>query len=546
MAKIIHPCPVCSKPTEFASEAEIFPGTILRQYKCGHSELVDALLATEKDSLDIVSLDGKRLFPFQLEGARFLEKANGRALIADEMGLGKTIQFIAWVVAHPEVRPFACFVKSSLRAQWTKECIRWGDLSVQLIDSTACFFLKGMDGYIISVDSAWRIGTKLVPAKFNPRKKVREPIPGETLPEKLQQLGVKTICIDECQTVKNTDTNRTRAVQDCARQMTYAIGLSGTPILNHAGEFAPILNIIVPDKVPVRDRWIDQWCSVYFDGYSTRIGGVKDPKRFKEWSKDFIIRRERKDVLPDLPRIFRQFTYHDLGEAVEAEYEKTVKEFQDYYSNGDRGSLQFESNVIAFLSRMRHLTGQAKVDPVCEFVENFILETDRKLTIFVHHKDVGEMLKLKLEKMGQEWKAEFGKGVLQFKAGMEPRQVDELLEKFKGPNYRIMIASTLAAGEGLNLQFCSDCILMERQWNPGKEEQAESRFPRPGSTADKINATYPTAVGTVDEFFAELVEKKRQNVASIHGENGQKWDESSLIKELAQIIAEKGGRKWGW
>ena len=53
------------------------------------------------------------------------------------------------------------------------------------------------------------------------------------------------------------------------------------------------------------------------------------------------------------------------------------------------------------------------------------------------------------------------------------------------------------------------------------------------------------AVGTIDEYFAELVEKKREYVdASLNGGEAQPWDTSSLMMELASIIAEKGKRKW--
>jgi SNF2 family DNA or RNA helicase len=121
----------------------------------------------------------------------------------------------------------------------------------------------------------------------------------------------------------------------------------------------------------------------------------------------------------------------------------------------------------------------------------------------------------------------------------------ETVAKFWRDEFRVMVASTLAAGEGLNLQCCSDCIMMERQWNPPKEEQAESRFIRIGQLANKITATYFIAVATVDEFFADLVEQKRSIFGSTIDGIESKWNESDLLKELAEILAQKGGKKWG-
>jgi SNF2 family DNA or RNA helicase len=119
-----------------------------------------------------------------------------------------------------------------------------------------------------------------------------------------------------------------------------------------------------------------------------------------------------------------------------------------------------------------------------------------------------------------------------------------MVEEFKKPENRLMIASTLVAAEGLNMQFVSDCMMMERQWNPSKEEQAEGRFPRPGSMASKINAVYLIAAGTVDDFLTTLVEQKRRNVAQTLGDAEISWDEGSLVMELARVLQEKGLAKW--
>lgn len=549
MAKVVHKCPTCGKPVMLKGEMSV-GNLFIRSYECGHAETVMGVSAAQEDTLNITSLDGKKPFKYQLEGGRFLEAANGRALIADEMGLGKTIQAGMFLVAHPECRPAYIFCKAGLRVQWGKELVRWGDLIFQVVEEgSSAFLLPGFDGYIISLDSAWRIGTKPVTTKEDGKKKTEYvPIPGKTLPDLAKKLEIKSVVIDECQLIKNGDSKRTKAIQDVCRDMEHIIGLSGTPIKNNAAEYFPILNILRPDKFPNRNNFLYQWCDTYFDGYKSKTGGLKDPQRFLNYTKDFIIRRTRAEVLPDLPLIFRQFQFCELGDMVEDMYKETFKEFQDMYlaGPGSATAFEFQSNILAYLSKMRHLAGLAKIDPICEFVEQFILTTDRKLAIFIHHKDVGETLQFKLTQMAKEFQAEWGKGILQMTSAMDSYQRDEIITKFKSPDYRVAIFSTLAAGEGLNMQFCSDCIIGERQWNPANEEQAEARFPRPGQTADKINANYFVAVGTVDEFFSELVEQKREIVNSaLNGQAGS-WNETSLVKELAQVLAEKGGKKWGW
>jgi SNF2 family DNA or RNA helicase len=117
-----------------------------------------------------------------------------------------------------------------------------------------------------------------------------------------------------------------------------------------------------------------------------------------------------------------------------------------------------------------------------------------------------------------------------------------------------MIASTLSGGEGLNMQFMNDCIVLERQWNASNEEQAEGRFSRiwnnawgPKPDFGIVNANYLVAVGTIDEFLAELVEKKRLMFAeTMSGESSkERWSQTELFQELADILRSKGGKRFG-
>ena len=48
---------------------------------------------------------------------------------------------------------------------------------------------------------------------------------------------------------------------------------------------------------------------------------------------------------------------------------------------------------------MRHILGLAKIPATLEFVDDFVEETDRKLVIFVHHIDVGQILYDKLSEL---------------------------------------------------------------------------------------------------------------------------------------------------
>jgi len=120
-----------------------------------------------------------------------------------------------------------------------------------------------------------------------------------------------------------------------------------------------------------------------------------------------------------------------------------------------------------------------------------------------------------------------------------------VLDEFKAnPKRPVLIASLLAAGEGLNLQFCSDSVLVERFWNHSKEEQAVvGRFHRIGQVANSVDANYILALGTVDEYMTQIVARKHLIVEEANSGIPQNFDEMSMVMELAEEISRQRDNK---
>jgi len=340
----------------------------------------------------------------------------------------------------------------------------------------------------------------------------------------------------------------------------YILATSGTPIKNSAKEYFPILNILRPELFPGETRFVYEWVETYSKrSGAVSYGGIRRD-RLDEWknlTKEFIFRSTRAEVMPDLPKILRQFRFHDLSTDVMRAYQETLKKFQVEMAGEDVGSMSLSKwgNILAYMNRMRQIVGMSKVEPCIDYVEEFLLESSfgdtvsldemkspKKITIFVHHQGVGNILEVRLNNILKEGGYN---PILRLSSDLNSDTRQHVVDSFKNdPKNRIMIASTLASGEGLNLQFCSDCIMLERQWNPANEEQAEGRFSRIGSVAGSVNAIYFVAIGTIDEFFSELVEKKRGYMAQTLDGVESKWEESSLMKELAMELFSKGKGKW--
>lgn len=518
-------CPKCSKVAVEKSRLVIGDSTLIT-LQCGHLMTATAIAKSENEVYEsIVSADGYKLRDYQINGVKFLEQSEARAIIADEQGLGKTIQVLSLLRLHTELLPAVIVCPTTVKRQWFFEVIRWcgqnETFTTQVINRTDEIALPGFGVYIVTYDVLKKFTDMFALCDYHP---------------------IKTLFLDECQRIKNHLSDRAIAVQRFVKHfdIQHIVPMSGTPIKNNAGEYFTVLNLVAPYRFHSWQRFVNEYCDTYDGGWGTKVGGIADIDYFKENTSDLIIRRTKSEVLKDLPPLDRKFFHVDLDRRYNKAYAKALDELDEVLYAEDVGEFERSSNILAVMSRLRHITGLSKVDDCVNFVAEFLLSNDRKIVVFVHHQDVATLIHDKISALSKDG------GFLEplnMHSGLNGDARAELVERFKLPGYRVMIASTLAAGEGLNLQFCSDAIMLERQWNPANEEQGEGRFHRFGQQ-NNVSVTYMLASGTIDEYFTELVEIKRGYVAGALDGKEIQWNEQSLVKELAQILVSRGREKW--
>lgn len=500
----------------------------------------DESCAHEWNKTVCVKCGGKKPFQFQLDGMKFAEAAitGGKGcIIMDEMGLGKTVQAIGTLKFHPELWPVLFIVKSGLKHQWWSEIVRICGLShyCQVIESSKDYLIPNLKGYIVGFDM-------LVPKTKKSRKTGKISTSGFDI-SKFAERGIKTVVIDECQHIKNPDSTRTLMVRNiCRDQNIKVIGLSGTPWKNRGSEFFTILNMVAPQLFNSFQGFKDKWVSTYYDGQYTKEGGIRKPQEFKEYISGIAIRRQRIEVMKELPLINRVKLHIAMDQMAAEEYDDSTSEFVAWYNRAVIGGEEDGISgleVLAKMSRMRHIAGLAKIPATQEFIEQFFEETERKLVVFAHHQDVQQIL---FETAKDKYSKDFP--VLKITADMSSEARYQAQLQFNEAPRCLMIASTLAAGEGLNLQTGADCVMHERQWNPANEEQAEGRFIRIGQTATSVNATYVEAEDTIDSLFDAIVERKRlQFHEAMNSGEAPTWNQSDLGKELAESIVAAFNRK---
>lgn len=512
-------CPKCGKVAIEENRVKIFSSVMIK-LSCGHIIPYDSGESTDEKLASIIFSDGCKPREYQFDAIRFGERAGFNFILADEQGLGKTIEVCSLFRLHAKkLLPAVVTVPTSAKIQWMREihriCGDGPEFLTQVIQTGKEKAMPGFKIYIVTFDML-------------KKEDLFTYVP-----------DIKTIVIDECQRIKNHLSDRAKAVQKIAKKCLYKIPMSGTPIKNNAGEYFTILNLVAPTRFPNYQRYLDVYCDSYFTGWSQKVGGLRDPKRFHDETKDIIIRRTKSDVLKDLPPKERKFYHVELNREVHKAYDAAMEELEELFY-ADIGGFERGAQTMKIMSKMRYIVGVSKVNECVEFLTEFLLSCDRKITVFCHHIDTARILEMRMADWCEE--GDFAPP-LHISSEMNGDRRQQAVDSFREGPSRILIASALSAGEALNLQFCSDAVMLERQWNPGNEEQAEDRFHRYGQQ-NNVSITYMIAAGTIDEYFTEIVERKRAIVASALDNKQIQWDEQSLMAELTQVLVAKGRRKW--
>lgn len=548
LTKIVEKCPKCNKVAQIFSERTLGTKKFL-SLRCGHTITEQQLTKSKEKARDLI---WNKLYPYQQEAVEFIEKSNFNCLVADPMGAGKTIEVLGAIRYNFEqVTPIILVVKSSLKYNWAKEILKWLGEVCSTCKGTSFVYLQSASDMS---NGALACGADLeqIPCE-NCKEGIKENTSLNALPwivsggrqfippgfkiyifsmdiigkyiEEIIDLKPKLLIIDESQHIKELKTARTRSIFKIAKIIPHRVLITGTPILNRATEYFTSLNLIKPmewhSAVAFRNSWIEY---SYEDKKHTKI---KDWKReeFLDITRNYILRRPKSVIMGDLPPFSRILTILDIEDAnFIGAYEKERHNLEDFLDAAiNMPGFEKYSHVLVILSKLRQIVGLAKVDSCIDKVCEYLAEENGngKITIGLHHKVVSALLEAKLK--------EFNPIILN--GEMSPERKLRAETSFREDSDRkVMLASTLAAGEGLNFQFCSYAILLERQWNTPKEIQFEGRFHRRG-TKLPVTVEYLVARGSIDEWITNLVEKKR------HWINSALEDETTFGKENGEDLS---------
>ncbi len=410
------------------------------------------------------------LFPYQKEGVEFATFRDG-AVIADEMGLGKTVQAIATAIMKKKIFDFKrvlIICPASIKEQWKQEITKFSHEQAEVVnglpeqrikiyrESKAYFLIVNYE----TILRDWR---------------------------EINRMETDFIILDEAQKIKNFSTITAQSIKLLTRK--HALVITGTPIENRLIDLYSIIQFA--DPLFLTPLWEFSYQHCYFDRTNkTKITGYFNLQQLKERLKPIVIRREKRIVLKELPKITEltvPVEFHEQQQMYHASYAKGIATIlrKKFISPYDQQRLMLLMANMRMVCDSTYLVDkESNISPKLNELKGILLDKldlrnrDGKVIIF---SEWVTMLNL----IGQLL-TECGIGFAQLSGKVAVKNRDKLVKKFEtDPRCKIFL-STEAGGSGLNLQVADTVINFELPWNPAKKNQRIGRIDRLGQRSKNL------------------------------------------------------------
>lgn len=462
------------------------------------------------------------LRPYQrIAPVMFMSGGRERILIADEMGLGKSLQALACVVLGDYMHTLIV-CPSIVKHNWANEIEKWIAINDALNPSTE--IIKGRQG-------------EIKPARYHI---INYDILGARL-DQLMAWDYDCIIFDEVHRIKNPKTATTKAALKLAQGKQGIIALSGTPITNRPIEFFTSLNMMMPATFANYFTFAKKYCNARKTDFGWDMSGASNIDTSRDGIttplnhilRDFMLRRSMDDprIAGEMPDLVETIINLDLpAEALKQyklEYNSWMEEWQKQQANFGSTDAGFTLNMM---SQLRHIAGRLKVDATVKWVSTYLENNDKPLVVFAHHIDVIDSLYEKLDMFYD------GHAVVRIITGETPHDERQIIiEEFQAGGSEVLICSTNAMREGVNLDRANTTLFVEREWVPAWEQQAAARVRRMTQEASTCHKVVLSANDTIDALFDQVVAEKADLVQrTLDGDSGTTRDAigKALLKKL--------------
>jgi SNF2 family DNA or RNA helicase len=420
--------------------------------------------------------------------------------LADDMGLGKTVQVLAMLEGRrrekPPPGPSLVVAPRSVLANWASEASRFAPrLRVFVHDGPD---RKAPDSHFADYDVVLTTYGLL-------RQDVLD----------LSRIDFDYVVLDEAQAIKTAHTASAKAAR--ALRARHRVALTGTPLENHLGELASLLDFLNPGVLGAAS-------SLASLAEGSRRVDVTTRDVLARAVRPFFLRRTKRQVAPELPERVEQTLACELPPEQRRLYDELHAHYKQSVTErvARDGVARSTAHILEALLRLRQAAchpglidpsrrgeSSAKLDALLEHLETLRTEGQKAL-VFSQFTSLLSIVRDRLEERGIVF--EYLDGATWDRPARVARfQSDE--------SCGVFLLSLKAGGLGLNLTAAEYVFVLDPWWNPAVEAQAIDRAHRIGQTK-AIFAYKLLARATVEEKVAQLQAQKRELADSLFGDAG--------------------------
>jgi SWI/SNF-related matrix-associated actin-dependent regulator 1 of chromatin subfamily A len=431
---------------------------------------------------------------------------NKKFILADDMGLGKTTSTIIAALESGS-KKVLIICPATLKINWKREIENYSDKSIFIAESKN--FSTEHDFVIINYD---------IIKNFHDTKDEES--------SQILKSGFDLVIVDEAHYIKNAQAQRTKLINSFVKDIDRLWLLTGTPMTSRPIDYYNLLSLA---DSPVAKNWM-AYVIRYCAGYQFKVGprkvwnvmGASNLEELRDRTSGTILRRLKENVL-DLPDKIITPIYLRLKSKL---YEEVMGEYYDWYEKNPEES---KSLTVQFskLTKVRQIIADEKISQTIELAEN-IIEQDKKVIIFCNFTE-------SLNKIVEH----FGKSAVKVDGSMSKEQRQYSVDQFQeNEKIKVFVGNIKAAGVGITLTSAEAVIMNDLSFLPSDHAQAEDRAYRFGQK-NNVLVYYPIFENTIEAAIYDIINSKKQVIATVMGDNPNIGDTAEEILEKIYNLKSK-------
>jgi superfamily II DNA or RNA helicase len=412
---------------------------------------------------------------------------------------GKTCESLNYVRLHDEFKKILIVCPATLKINWSREIFTWtGCRDVHVFQGRTQTYID-CDRYrffIINYDIL------------------------QNWVDFILKLNFDIVIADEAHYLGNSKAIRTVSFREMCEKIDKVLFLSGTPIKNRPAEFYTMLSMVAPDVFSDQTAFLFRYCGPQHNGFGYSFKGATHQKELRELILPYMIRREKSEVLTELPGKIKNVIYLSSTAAEYKKYTNAVKNFKDILGYSSKNKLELQNNIEA----VKQAAYEAKKSSVYKWIDDFLM-SDQKLVVFAYHRKAIDELYEKYRDIA-----------VRVYGGVSMQDRQKSIDSFQEKEEVKMFICQIKAAEGFNLTAASNVAILEFTWVPADHEQAVDRCDRIGQKFS-VNVYYLIAENTIEDKLVKMLQKKKRIVSGlINGEEEDFISEEEIMKGVLEEL----------